>query len=174
MTAADLLSTLRLVLTGPVALAVLAGSRGAAAACLGAALLTDFLDGYLARRAGGGTPLGRVLDPVADKVLAAGTLGALLAVGRAPAELVVVVFLRDFALLAFGWLRVRDGGGVPAANRAGKVAFTLLGLWIAGAVLGIPWPPSAAAIVGAAYALAGFTYAARLPPVVSHAAEGKR
>lgn len=174
MRAADLVSASRAALAVPLAFAILADARPAAGALFAVALATDFLDGCLARRAGGGTALGRILDPVADKVLAAGALGALLAAGRVPAELVVVVVLRDAALLAFGWLRVRDGGSVPPANRAGKIAFALLGIWIAGAIVGVPWPPFAAAAVGTAYAAAGFAYAARLPSAFGRAAEGKR
>ncbi len=174
MSAADLVSASRLLLTVPLVLGILGDARGLAVGLFLVALGTDFLDGHLARRAGSGTPLGRILDPVADKVLAAGALGALLVAGRAPAELVVVVVLRDAALLAFGWLRLRDGGGIPAANRAGKVAFTLLGLWTLGAVAGVPWPPFTAAVVGVAYAAAGFGYAPRLASPLGRAAEGKR
>ncbi len=174
MSAADLVSLSRIVLTIPVALAILVDARALATVLFVTALGTDFLDGQLARRAGSGTALGRILDPVADKVLAAGVLGALLAAGRVPAELVLVVVLRDAALLAFGWLRVRDGGGVPPASRAGKVAFTLLGVWTLGAVAGVPWPPFAAAVVGVAYAAAGFGYAPRLASPFGRAAEGKR
>ena len=174
MNPADLLSLARVALTLPLVLAILAGAPLAAGLLLFAALATDFLDGHVARRQGGGTARGRILDPLADKVLAAGALCALLAVGRAPAELVLVVVLRDLALLLLGWLRLRDGAPVPAANRAGKVAFTALGTWIAGTVVGVPWPPFAAAAVGILYAVAGFSYAARLPAPVSRAAEGKR
>jgi CDP-diacylglycerol--glycerol-3-phosphate 3-phosphatidyltransferase len=171
---ADILSASRIALTLPVALAIRAGSVPSAAALLVAALATDFLDGWFARRARTDSLLGRVLDPLADKVLAAGTLGALLAAGRAPAELVVVVILRDLTLLSFAWLRWRAAADVPPANRWGKVAFALLGVWIAGSVLGVAWPGWAAAAVGAIYVAAGLSYAARLPAPVGRAAEGKR
>lgn len=173
MIVADLLSAARVALTLPVALAIAAGSGRLAAGLLVVALATDFLDGYFARRFGS-SALGRVLDPLADKILAAGTLGALLAGGRAPAELVIVVVLRDLALLAFGWLRCRSGAPAPAANLAGKIAFSALGVWILGAVAGMPWPSGATAAIGALYVGAGLSYAGRLPLPFRRAAEGKR
>jgi CDP-diacylglycerol--glycerol-3-phosphate 3-phosphatidyltransferase len=171
---ADLFSLARIALTPPLALAILAGHAAAAGVILVAALATDFLDGHFARRTGSSTELGRVLDPVADKVLAAGALGALLAAGRVPAELVIVIVLRDAALLAFGWLRTRAGLPVPTANAFGKVAFTALGVWLAGLVLGWSWPAWAPGFVAALYVAAGLSYAARLPLPFRGAAEGKR
>jgi CDP-diacylglycerol--glycerol-3-phosphate 3-phosphatidyltransferase len=171
---ADALSAARIVLTPPIAGAILAGWGPLAGTLLVAALATDFLDGWFARRRGGPSAHGRILDPVADKILAAGVLGALLAAGRAPAELVIVVLLRDAALVSLGWLRLREGAPVPAANAWGKAAFAALGVWIAGAAVGVRWPSAATAVVGALYVAAGFSYAAALPGAFGPAAEGKR
>ena len=173
MRIADVLSLSRIALTVPLAVAILGHQSLAAGVILGVALATDFFDGWFARRSGS-TDRGRILDPLADKVLAAGALGALFLAGRAPAELVYVVVLRDAVLLAFGWLRMRAGLPVPTANAFGKVAFTTLGVWLAGAVVGWRWPAWAPAFVGATYVAAGLSYLARLPLPVRRAAEGKR
>ncbi|GJM45267.1 MAG: hypothetical protein DHS20C21_21090 [Gemmatimonadota bacterium] len=130
-----------------------------------AALVTDFLDGRIARRWNLSTELGRVLDPVADKMLVAGVLAALVLVDRVPRELVVVVVLRDALLVAWAYVRYRGGAAVPSAAPAGKVAFALLGAYLVGVVVGVPWPGWVAPLVGALYAVSGAAYASRLPGV---------
>ncbi len=169
----DLLSFARIVLTAPIALAIARGANALALMLLAVALATDFLDGHFARRTRS-TAFGRVLDPVADKLLVAGTLAALLAAGRVAPELVGLVVLRDIALLAVGWLRWRAAAPIPAASPLGKVAFGALGVWLAGAVAGWPWPGWAAALVAVLYVGAGFGYATAVSSPLGRAAEGKQ
>src|SRR5579871_3122872 len=61
--------------------------------------LTDFFDGYLARKLHQETPLGRVLDPIADKFLVYSTLVALLAVGKIYFYWVIIFIGREFFLM---------------------------------------------------------------------------
>jgi CDP-diacylglycerol--glycerol-3-phosphate 3-phosphatidyltransferase len=163
VTVPNLLSGLRILLTPFVVLGIVREDPVLAGGCLGAALATDFLDGWLARRQEAFSPLGRILDPVADKILAAGVLVALVATGRVPRELAIVVVLRDVVLLAFGWIRLRMGEPAPPAGPLGKVAFAVLGAYLAGEVIGIAWPVWAPAAVGALYVGAGVAYAGRVP-----------
>jgi len=60
-----------------------------------AASLTDFFDGYLARRFNQRSTLGQILDPVADKLLVAATLIMLVAFLRAPTVAVVAIICRE-------------------------------------------------------------------------------
>ena len=62
------------------------------------ASLTDFLDGYIARRQQKVTKLGKLLDPAADKILNSAALIALVELGLAPAWMVVVIVAREFAV----------------------------------------------------------------------------
>lgn len=62
------------------------------------AAFTDFLDGYLARRWGIVTPLGKLLDPAADKILTSAAFISLVEMGSAPAWIVVVIIAREFAV----------------------------------------------------------------------------
>ncbi len=163
MNGPNLLSLIRLLLGPAVAAAILAGSDTYAIVLLGVALATDFLDGWWARHAGLSTELGRVLDPLADKVLVAATLVALLLESRVPRELAFLVLLRDATLLTLAWLRIRGGGAVPAAELPGKVGFSVLGGYVFGIVVGIPWPSWVPAFVGALYLITGATYAKRVP-----------
>jgi len=63
-----------------------------------AAALTDFADGYIARSRRQVTVLGKLMDPIADKLLIAGALISLVEIGRAPAWLVVIIVGREFAV----------------------------------------------------------------------------
>lgn len=82
MTLATGLTVTRIVLTPLIAFALLRETAPAlwlATALLAAAILTDALDGPLARRTRTVTPVGRTLDPIADKILVSGVFLALLA-----------------------------------------------------------------------------------------------
>ncbi len=63
-----------------------------------AAAITDFADGYLARSRKQITVLGKLMDPIADKLLIAGSLISLVEIGHAPAWLVVIIVGREFAV----------------------------------------------------------------------------
>lgn len=62
------------------------------------AALTDVLDGYIARRFGLITRLGKLLDPAADKILTAAAFISLVEMGMAPAWMVVTIISREFAI----------------------------------------------------------------------------
>ena len=74
-------------------------SFAAAAAVFTVAAATDFLDGYLARRWHRTSDLGVFLDTTADKMLVAGALIALVAVGHASAWAAAVIVWRELAVL---------------------------------------------------------------------------
>ena len=76
-------------------------ARAFAAACFLFACITDFLDGWLARRHGITTALGQMLDPLADKLIVTAALIMLAAVPpepRVPAWMVVVIVCRELAV----------------------------------------------------------------------------
>ncbi len=78
------------------------------AAIFGLASLTDWADGYLARRRKQITPLGQFIDPIADKLLTIAALIAIVQMELAPAWMVVVIIGRDItvtALRSFGYAR---------------------------------------------------------------------
>ncbi len=98
----------RLVLGLPVELV--------AAAIFGIASLTDWLDGYLARRRGQVTWVGQVLDPIADKLLISATLVSLVQLDLAPAWMVAVIIGREFAVTGLRSLAYARGLSMPASG----------------------------------------------------------
>lgn len=79
--------------------AVIAHRPGAAFALFLAAGVSDAIDGWLARRLGGGSSVGALIDPVADKALLVTMFITLAAVGDTPAWLAVLVVFRDIVIV---------------------------------------------------------------------------
>jgi CDP-diacylglycerol--glycerol-3-phosphate 3-phosphatidyltransferase len=75
------------------------GTRGVAAALFAVAAVTDFADGYLARRWRLTTVLGSFLDTTADKLLVSAVLVALVQVGRASAWIAVIIIGRELLIM---------------------------------------------------------------------------
>src|SRR3982750_2129131 len=65
-----------------------------------AAAITDWLDGYLARKLGETSAFGAFLDPVADKLMVAAGLTLLVQLGRAEAYLAIIIIGREIAISA--------------------------------------------------------------------------
>lgn len=90
------------------------------AAIFGLASLTDWLDGYLARRRKQVTMLGQIIDPLADKLLISAALVSLVQMGLAPAWIVAVIIGREFAVTGLRSLAY-SRGVVIAASPLGKI-----------------------------------------------------
>jgi CDP-diacylglycerol--glycerol-3-phosphate 3-phosphatidyltransferase len=90
------------------------------AAIFAVASLTDWLDGYLARRRRQVTWLGQVLDPIADKLLTSAAFISLVQLGLAPAWMVALIIGREFAITALRSLAYTRGITIPA-SRLGKI-----------------------------------------------------
>ena len=85
------------------------------AAIFGLASLTDWLDGYLARRRKQVTTLGQMIDPIADKLLTSAAFISLIQMGLAPAWMVAVIIGREFAITALRSLAYSKGITIPAS-----------------------------------------------------------
>jgi CDP-diacylglycerol--glycerol-3-phosphate 3-phosphatidyltransferase len=90
------------------------------AAIFGLASLTDWLDGYFARRRKQVTAFGQVIDPLADKLLISAALISLVQLDLAPAWMVAVIICREFAITGLRSLAYARGL-VIAASPLGKV-----------------------------------------------------
>jgi CDP-diacylglycerol--glycerol-3-phosphate 3-phosphatidyltransferase len=95
------------------------GGSAIAAAVFALAAVTDGLDGYIARSRQAITTFGKVMDPVADKLLIAAALISLVSLDRLAAWVAMVIIAREFAVSG---LRIAAGqqGVVIPASRLGK------------------------------------------------------
>jgi CDP-diacylglycerol---glycerol-3-phosphate 3-phosphatidyltransferase len=85
------------------------------AAIFGLASLTDFLDGYLARRRKQITTLGQLMDPLADKLLITAAFVSLVQLDLAPAWMVAVILGREFAVTILRGIAHGKGIVIPAS-----------------------------------------------------------
>jgi CDP-diacylglycerol--glycerol-3-phosphate 3-phosphatidyltransferase len=85
------------------------------AAIFGIASLTDWLDGFLARRRGQVTGLGQWMDPLADKLLVTAALISLVQLGLASAWMVAVILGREFAVTVLRSVAHARGHALPAS-----------------------------------------------------------
>ena len=79
------------------------------------AAITDFLDGYLARRFKKITRLGILLDPIADKLLVSAALISLVELKVAPAWMIVIIIGREFAVSGLRSIASQQGLAIPAS-----------------------------------------------------------
>ncbi|MDF1536973.1 MAG: CDP-diacylglycerol--glycerol-3-phosphate 3-phosphatidyltransferase [bacterium] len=103
----------------------------AAAVVFSVAAITDLLDGYIARKTDQVSEFGKLLDPIADKIIVAAAFIMLVHLDRAPAWLVALIISREFAVSG---LRAYAGtrNVVIEAGFAGKTKTTLQVLAIIG------------------------------------------
>jgi CDP-diacylglycerol--glycerol-3-phosphate 3-phosphatidyltransferase len=85
------------------------------AAIFAVASLTDWADGYFARRRKQITPLGQVIDPLADKLLISAALISLVQMDLAPAWMVAVIIGREIAVTWLRSLAYARGVAIPAS-----------------------------------------------------------
>jgi CDP-diacylglycerol---glycerol-3-phosphate 3-phosphatidyltransferase len=132
---ADGLTVGRALLGLPLILALSSGQAGLAWWLLVLGGLSDWADGLLARRAGGGSAWGARLDPLTDKILIAAPLLWLAAQPTGPQQLPLwaVWLLLARELLISGWRSGASGGGAASLAGKGKTvlqfASLLLLLW---------------------------------------------
>lgn len=86
------------------------------AAIFGLAVLTDYLDGYFARRRNQVTKLGILLDPIADKLLTTAAFISLVEMNAVPAWMVVIIVGREFAVTGLRNIAAGRGVLIPASG----------------------------------------------------------
>jgi len=85
------------------------------AAIFALAALTDWLDGYLARRRKQITTLGQIMDPLADKLLTAAAFISLVQMDAAPAWMIAIIIGREFAVTGLRSVAYARGVVIPAS-----------------------------------------------------------
>jgi CDP-diacylglycerol---glycerol-3-phosphate 3-phosphatidyltransferase len=117
-TVPNLLTLIRILLVPVVVVALLGRTPNGdalAAAVFAVAALTDGLDGYIARSRGSVTTFGKLMDPIADKLLIIAPLVLLVSLGRIAAWVAMVIIAREFAVTALRLVAVERGAVIPAS-----------------------------------------------------------
>ena len=124
----NLITAFRLLLTALLAILLMFEQKTAIAffCCLlfTVAAVTDWVDGYLARRFKAVTTLGKLMDPLADKLLVTTALIMLIPLGRLPAWVALVILSREMMVTGLRGIALSTGI-VVAASGLGKVKSTL-------------------------------------------------
>ena len=92
------------------------------------ASLTDFLDGYIARKYNLITNFGKFMDPLADKILTISGMICLIELGRIPSWIVVIIVAREFIISGFRLIAAENGVVIAAPQLQ---ILTNLTMWIA-------------------------------------------
>ncbi len=108
------------------------------------ASVSDYLDGYLARRVYGESAFGRLMDPLADKVMVCAAFVSFVDLGLVPAYIVVIIISREFLVTGLRLLAVEKREIIPAGKwgkhktvwQIAAIIVILLGLAVRHDILG--------------------------------------
>lgn len=100
------------------------------------AYLSDLADGWLARKFGGESNLGRIIDPLADKVFITAAVLLMIDKNMIPLWFAVVVIARDVIIFAGGMYLKQRSGLIVQSNMLGKAAVVSIGVVLVAALFG--------------------------------------
>ncbi len=124
LNAPNVLTMVRILLVPVLVVALLEKTSGGdllAAIVFAGASLTDAIDGYLARSRNSVTTFGKLMDPIADKLLIIAALVVLVSLGRLEAWVAMVIISREFAVTALRLAAGAQQGVVIPASSFGKL-----------------------------------------------------
>ena len=125
MNVPNLLSLIRLLLVPAFVAVFFSGNPNAgyiAAAIFLVAFFTDIADGYIARKYNQITRLGRILDPLADKLMKAAAVICLTIRGDIPLWVILILLAKELIMLSGGAFLLQRTKDVPSSNWFGKCA----------------------------------------------------
>ena len=139
-TVSNALSLARLLLVLPISWLLLGNDSSNNPYIVGLiiiAIMTDFFDGRIARRLGQVTEVGKIIDPIADKV-AVGIVSLILSLqGKLPMWLLVTVLARDIIIFSGGLYIQKSKGVLLQSNEVGKWTVTILTMLLLVTILDI-------------------------------------
>jgi CDP-diacylglycerol---glycerol-3-phosphate 3-phosphatidyltransferase len=163
----NVLTLLRILLV-PVLVAALVqeggGLDGIAAAVFAFASFTDALDGWIARRQKSVTTFGKLMDPLADKLLVTAALVSLVSLDRVSAWVAMVIIAREFAVTGLRQLAMEHGEVIPASiwgkiKTAFQVAMVMVLILVEGSPLWVDalvWTTTIITVISGADYFFGF------------------
>ncbi len=126
----NLLSLARLLLAVPMGFVLWQDDRTLTLVIFAVAIVTDLLDGYLARRLNQISDFGKIIDPLADKVFVSVVAVLLAFMDRIPLWFLLAIIARDAIILAGGVYAQKKTGVVLPSNYVGK--FAVVAICLAG------------------------------------------
>lgn len=127
------LSIIRVLLAIPIVLSLESPDPTAPRAALALILVataTDLLDGWLARKLNQVSDIGKILDPLADKITVAAVITALVLRGSVPVWYFIFILVRDIVIFAGGIYVRRSRGILLQSNMTGKWAVSSVATYI--------------------------------------------
>lgn len=121
VTIPNLLTYLRILLIAPFVISFLKEQYILAMVFLGISALSDCCDGYIARRFNQITALGKMLDPVADKLTLLAVMVCITIMTPQVLPLMVILIIKDVSMLIGGTILLKKGLNPPAAKWYGKL-----------------------------------------------------
>src|SRR3954452_16839678 len=118
LTLPNVLTVVRILLVPVLVAALLSGAAYGdllAAVVFAIASLTDALDGWIARRRRSESTFGKLMDPLADKLLVVAALVSLVSLDRLSAWVAMVIIAREFAVTGLRQLAMEEGHVIPAS-----------------------------------------------------------
>ena len=156
LNAPNILTVLRILMIPVIVVALLNETKEGdviAAALFAIAAMTDGLDGYIARRQRQETTFGKLMDPLADKLLVTAALVSLVSLDRLAAWVAMVIIAREFAVTGLRGVAAEQGV-VIQASWLGKIKTTLQ---IAAVIALIVWDPAPLGVDLLVYAMLAVT-----------------
>jgi cardiolipin synthase len=127
-TPSNLISIMRVMFVLPAVFCIMAKLYFLVAAIFVAAVITDLLDGLIARKTDSVTELGKIVDPLADKIFIGLVVITMAAYGLIPIWFIAIILIRDLVILAGGvWAKKKLGVVLPS-NYPGKIAVITIAL----------------------------------------------
>ena len=132
-TPSNLISLMRVMFVLPAIFCNIASQNDTHLYCLVAAMVvaavfTDRLDGIIARRTDSVTELGKIVDPLADKIFIGLVVITMAAYGLIPIWFIAVILVRDLIILLGGWWAKKKLGVILPSNYPGKIAVITISL----------------------------------------------
>ena len=130
LTLSNLFSIIRVILLLPILVSLSNEDRIATLIWMVLAFITDFLDGYLARRWNQRSNFGRIIDPLADKIVVLG-ISFFMVISHKydfPLWFLIFIMIREFIMMACSFIVIRRKNVVMESNRPGKNSAITVGL----------------------------------------------
>jgi CDP-diacylglycerol--glycerol-3-phosphate 3-phosphatidyltransferase len=127
-TPSNLISIMRVMFVMPAIFCIMAQLYFLVAAIFIAAVITDLLDGIIARRTDSVTELGKIVDPLADKIFIGLVVITMAFYDLIPIWFIAIILGRDLVILTGGWWARKKLGVVLPSNYPGKIAVITIAL----------------------------------------------